>query len=349
VADTMRAAVLHRTRDLRVENVPVPTEVGPDDCLVRIGAVGVCGSDVHYYEHGRIGSFVVESPMILGHECSGTVVRCGANVTGLAEGDPVALEPGIPCGHCRHCRVGRYNLCRDVVFFATPPIDGSFCEYVVHPASFLYKLPPGMPLEHGAMAEPLAVGVHAVNRSGLRMGDTVVVIGMGTIGLLTMAAARAAGAGEVIACDVQENRLALAGQLGATHLVNAREQSIADVTREVTSGRGADIVFETAGTVRTVQQTPDCAATGGMILLVGLPEESVFPFNVIDLLAREVDVRTIFRYANCYAACVSLIATKKVDVTPLITARYGLEDVVAAMDFASTQKDKCIKVLVEVP
>jgi len=349
MAETMRAAVLHAVGDLRVDDVAAPREVGPDDCRVKIGAVGVCGSDVHYYEHGRIGPFIVKSPMILGHECAGTVIEVGENVTGLAVGDRVAIEPGVPCRRCYHCRTGHYNLCKDVVFFATPPVDGAFCEYVVHPADYLFRLPDGMPLEHGAMAEPLAVGVHAANRAGVKTGDVAVVIGTGTIGLLTMQAAAAAGATTLIACDVQDNRLALARQLGADHTVNARRESLTDVVADVTRGRGAGVVFETAGTVPTVQATTACVRSGGMVVLVGLPPESVFEFPVMDLLNREIDVRAVFRYANVYGSCVGLLASGKVNVEPMVTARYPLEQVVDAMEFASKRKDACIKVLVEVP
>ena len=202
----MRAAVLHGVRDLRVEDVPAPGALGPDECRVRIGAVGVCGSDVHYYEYGRIGPFVVDKPMILGHECAGTVVEVGSRVKGIAEGRRVAIEPGVPCRRCRFCHEGQYNLCRDVVFFATPPVDGAFCEYVVSPADFLFPIPDGMTLEQGALVEPLAVGMHAARRGGVKPGDTVAVIGMGTIGLLTLQAAIAHGATRAIAADVQQNR-----------------------------------------------------------------------------------------------------------------------------------------------
>ncbi|HQK94931.1 MAG TPA: NAD(P)-dependent alcohol dehydrogenase [Armatimonadota bacterium] len=345
----MRAAVLHGTRDLRVEDVPVPTTLGPHDCRVRVGAVGVCGSDVHYYEHGRIGPFVVEKPMILGHECAGTVVEVGAHVKGITEGQRVAIEPGVPCRRCRFCHEGKYNLCRDVVFLATPPVDGAFCEYVVSPADFLFALPDAMTLEQGALVEPLAVGVHAARRGGVKPGDTVAVIGMGTIGLLTLQAAAAHGATRAIAADVQPNRLAAAGQVGATRLVNAASESVVEAVHEETNGLGADVVFETAGTVATVQQTTECVRPGGVVVLVGLPPESEFPFDVMSLLNREFDVRGVFRYANAYRACVDLIATGRVNVEPLVTARYRLEEAEEALVFASTRKDSCIKVAVTVP
>lgn len=349
MSESMRAAVLHGVRDLRVENVPAPGAPGPGQCRVRIGAVGVCGSDVHYYEHGRIGPFVVETPMILGHECAGTVTEVGAGVRGITEGQRVAIEPGVPCRRCRFCREGKYNLCRDVVFFATPPVDGAFCEYVLSPADFLFPLPDGMTLEQGAMVEPLAVGMHAARRGGVKPGDTVAVIGMGTIGLLTLQAAIAHGATRAIAADVQPNRLAVASQVGATRLVDAASESVVDAVRDETAGLGADVVFEAAGTVATVQQTAECVRPAGVVVLVGLPPESQFPFDIMSLLNREFDLRGVFRYANVYAAGVELIAAGRVQTEPLITARYGLEQAEEALLFASTRKDACIKVMVSVP
>nr|MBP7561946.1 alcohol dehydrogenase catalytic domain-containing protein [Armatimonadota bacterium] len=169
----MKAAVLYAARDMRVESVPWPNagDLGPRECLVRIHSVGVCGSDVHYYEHGRIGKFVVEQPLILGHECSGTVEAVGSDVSRVRVGERVAIEPGIPCRRCAHCRSGRYNLCPEVVFMATPPVHGSLCELVVHPDDFLYPLPEGVSFEEGAMVEPLAVGVHAARRAEIEPGD----------------------------------------------------------------------------------------------------------------------------------------------------------------------------------
>jgi L-iditol 2-dehydrogenase len=260
---TMKAAVLHAVDDLRIQDVPVPRLTEPDDVLVRIRSVGVCGSDIHYFREGRIGRYIVGQPMILGHECAGEVVEVGEAVVDLKPGDTVALEPGIPCRKCVFCRTGRYNLCRDVVFFATPPIDGAFCEYVTHPADFAFRLPEGMSLDEGAMMEPLAVGMYAAQRAGIATGDTVAILGSGPIGLMALQAARARGATTLIATDVSPMRLEMARKLGATHALDARDVDVVKAVRDLTGGRGADAVMEAAGTPPTIEQALRAAKSGG--------------------------------------------------------------------------------------
>ncbi len=345
----MKAAVLYAARDMRVESVPWPNagDLGPRECLVRIHSVGVCGSDVHYYEHGRIGKFVVEQPLILGHECSGTVEAVGSDVSRVRVGERVAIEPGIPCRRCAHCRSGRYNLCPEVVFMATPPVHGSLCELVVHPDDFLYPLPEGVSFEEGAMVEPLAVGVHAARRAEIEPGDSVVILGCGAIGLLALQAASAAGATRIIAFDQVENRLALAAALGAEAIGSRAADPVAAVA-EATGGRGADVVIETAGAVATTQGAVRMARVGGRVCLVGLPPESVFPLDVMSILNRELDVTSVFRYANCFGRCLDLVASGKVSLAPLVTGRYPLESVVDAFEFASTRKAECVKIVIQV-
>lgn len=345
----MRAAVLHRPHDLRIEDRPTPTpeSLGPAECLVRVASVGVCGSDVHFYELGRLGRFVVEAPLILGHECSGTVVAVGSGVRKVRVGDRVAIEPGVPCGRCAQCYSGRYNLCPDVRFMAAPPDDGSLCEFVAHPEDLLFPLPPEVSLEQGALIEPLAVGVYAARRSRVGMGDTVLVVGCGTIGLLTLQAARAAGASRVLATDVQANRLGLARELGAVTCNAASEDVLAFVHRE-TAGRGADVVFECAGSPATTEAIFPLVRAGGTVCLVGLPPDPVVPWDLSNLVHREVTAVGVFRYANCFADSIQLVAAGQVELAPLVTARYSLEDSARAFEFASTKKDQCIKVVIHV-
>jgi len=345
----MRAVVLHAPLDIRIEERPAPTaaDLGPRDCLLRVESVGVCGSDVHYYEHGRIGKCTVDRPMILGHECSATVVACGTEVRAIREGDRVAVEPGIPCRRCEFCRAGRYNLCKDVVFFATPPVDGSLCDYVIHPDDLLYRLPENVSFDEGALVEPLAVGVYAARRASVRPGDTVAVLGCGTIGLLALQAVRAAGATRVLAVDVLPNRLALAARFGA-ETFDASSGDAVEWVLDSTRGRGADVVLETAGAVATAQSTLKMARTGGRVCLVGLPPESVIPWEIMEVLAREIDVCGVFRYVNCFGECVSLIADGRIDLEPMVTGRYRLEQAPEAFEFASTRKGECIKVVIDV-
>jgi len=344
----MKAAVLHGVEDLRIEDVPTPQLQSPADVLVHVSRVGVCGSDIHYYRHGRIGRFVVEKPMILGHECAGEVVEVGAQVTDLKPGDRVALEPGIPCRQCESCRTGHYNLCPDVVFLATPPVDGAFCEYVTSPADFAFKLPENVSLEEGAMCEPLAVGMYATKRGRVGLGDTVVVLGAGPIGLVTLQAAKARGATTLIVTDVEDMRLALARKLGATHTLNARQQDAAAAIKELTGGRGADVVLEAAGTTATTQQALQVVKSGGRVILIGLPPEDNVPLSLPDLISRELDVGGIFRYANVYPQAIAAIASGLIDVKSMITHRYPLAQAQEALVFADTHKGECLKVSVEV-
>jgi L-iditol 2-dehydrogenase len=342
--ETMKAVYLHAAGDLRMHEEAVPALTGADEVLIKIAAVGVCGSDVHFYQRGRIGPFVVEEPLILGHECSGVVEQVGAEVRSLAPGDRVAIEPGIACRRCARCKEGRYNLCENqVVFMGTPPWHGAFREYVTWPADFVFKLPAGVSLEDGAMIEPLAVGVHACRRGGVAPGVSAAVIGAGPIGLLALQAAAAYGAHPVIATDVISSRLGFARKLGA---LAAGAADAADQVREATGGQGADVVIETAGTIATIQQATQLVRAGGVVVLVGMPPEDQALLPVMDMLAREYDLRTVFRYANCYPPALALVSAGRVDLASLRTHEYPLARTEEAIRRVIEQKAETIKVLV---
>jgi len=346
VPETMKAAVLHGVNDVRIENVPAPKLEHDDDVLIRVRSVGVCGSDVHYFREGRIGNFVVEAPLILGHECAGDVVQVGPAVKTLRPGDRVAVEPGVPCRKCEFCRTGRYNLCPDVAFLATPPVDGAFCEFIVSPADFAFKLPDSLTFQEGAMMEPLAVGMYATQRGGVGLGDTVVVLGTGPIGLMTLQAAKARGATTIITSDLQPIRIEAARKLGATHALDAAEVDVLEAVWQITDGRGADVVFECAGAVPTIQMSLKLAKNGGRVILVGLPSADQIPLSMPDLLARELDVGGLFRYANVYPDAISAVAAGLIDVKSLITHSYDLDHTQDALTFADEHKDKALKVCV---
>jgi D-xylulose reductase len=208
----MKALVLKAQRDLEIRDVPAPGNCGPDDVRIRINTVGICGSDVHYFTHGRIGQYIVKEPMILGHEASGTIIEIGANVTNLAVGDRVCMEPGIPNPHSKASNLGLYNLDPAVVFWATPPVDGCLSEEVLHPAAFTYRLPDNVTFAQGAMVEPFAVGMQAATKAQIKPGDTAAVMGAGTIGMMIALAALAGGASRVIISDVSAAKLEIAGR-----------------------------------------------------------------------------------------------------------------------------------------
>jgi len=344
----MKAAVLHAIGDLRVEEVEKPAITAPDQALVRIRAVGVCGSDVHFYQRGRIGPYVVKDPVILGHESAGEVVEVGTAVTHLRPGDRVAIEPGVPDRTCWYCKTGRYNLCAAVPFMGTPPWNGAFCEYVAWPADFCFKLPDGLSFEEGAMAEPLAVAMQGTKRGDVGAGQSVAVLGSGPIGLMTLQAARARGATRIIVTDIQQSRLELAGKVGATDLINAREADPVERVRELTGGDGVDVALETAGTVKTTQQACAMVRMGGVVVLIGMPGELEFTMPVLDIICREYDVRGVFRYCNCYPPALALLGARRVDVKSLITHRFPLAEAKAAVDCAKDRKDVAVKVMVEI-
>ena len=231
--------------------IPVPKD---DEVLVKLEYVGICGSDMHYYESGAIGDFVVKPPFVLGHEPGGVVVEVGKDVHTLKVGDRVALEPGKTCGHCEFCREGKYNLCPDVQFFATPPVDGVFQEYVAHEAGLCFKLPDNVSTMEGALIEPLAVGFHAANQGGAHIGQTAVVSGAGCIGLVSMMALKAEGISHVYVVDIMQKRLDKALELGADGVINSKEEDPVQKILSLTGGAGCDLVIETAGTEITTRQ-----------------------------------------------------------------------------------------------
>jgi L-iditol 2-dehydrogenase len=347
MAETMRAMYLHAAGDVREHRDPVPEVRDPQEVLIKLAAIGVCGSDCHFFERGRIGSYVVKDPVILGHECSGTVVAVGAEVRHLAVADAVCVEPGIPCGRCARCREGRYNICEEqVVFMGTPPWHGAFREYLTWPADLVFRLPAGVSLEDGAMVEPLAVGVHACHRGGVRPGQTTAVLGAGPIGLLAAQAAAAFGASPVVCTDVVPSRLARARQLGLQAVEASPTEVVAEV-RARCNEVGPDVVIETAGTAETMHQAMRMVRTGGVVVLVGMPpvEEAVLP--VMDQLVREYDVRSVFRYANAYLPALALIASGKVQLAPLRTHRFGLAETEAALRQVIEHKAETMKVIVQ--
>ncbi len=341
----MKALVLNRPGDIAINEVPDPGEPGPGEVRVRVGAVGICGSDVHYYEHGRIGDFVVEAPMVLGHETAGVVEAVGAGVSGLSPGDRVAMEPGVPCDECEVCQSGRYNLCANVRFWATPPVHGSLAEYVVHPARFSYRLTDSMSLEEGALMEPLAVGVHACNRAGVKPGDTVAIVGAGTIGCVTLLAAKAFGAEQVFVSDVVTERLARAESLGATQVVDARSESLAEVVMDATGGRGVDVGFDCSGAPGAPGILLEAAARAGRVVLIGMGAQPV-TVDTVAAMVKEADVFGVFRYANAYPKAIELVANGSIDVAPLITDRYRFADAVSAFEFARTPRPDTCKIMI---
>ncbi len=344
--DSMKAAVLHHVHDMRIERVPVPQLSPERDVLVRVRSVGICGSDVHFFERGAIGNIRLQQPTIMGHEAAGEVVEVLGDACGLRPGDRVAVEPGYTCRRCEFCRSGRYNLCPDVVFLAAPPVHGAFCEYLAWPSDFMFRLPEGMSLDEGAMIEPLAVGISAARRAGVGPGDSVAVLGAGPIGLTTLQAAIAHGATCVIVSDLVPMRLEAAARLGATDVIDASQADAEAAIMELTDGRGVDVAFECAGAVPALQMAMRVARNGGTVQLVGMPAEQHPQIPLYEIINRELDVLGLFRYAGCYPPAIALVEAGRVDVESLVTRHFDLDDTADAMRFVSEHKDEVIKAVV---
>ncbi len=338
----MKALVLERKGELKLRDVDLPLKVGPRDVKIAVENVGVCGSDVHYFTHGRIGPFVVDAPMVLGHEASGRVVEVGAEVTNLKLGDRVCMEPGIPDPTSRASRIGMYNVDPSVVFWATPPVHGCLTPFVVHPAAFTYRLPDNVSFAEGAMVEPLAIGMQAATKARIQPGDVAVVTGCGTIGILTALAALAGGCSRAIVSDVLQEKLDIAARYPGVTTVNARNQDLAAVIREATDGWGADVVFEASGSPAVYRNLFELLRPGGCAVLIGMPVDPV-AIDVTAAQAREVRLETIFRYANVYARAIALIASGKIDLKPLISGTYAFEDSIQAFQRAAEGRGSDVK------
>lgn len=342
-------AVLHSAKEMRVEACAAPVLRNDDDVLVEMKRVGICGSDVHYWQHGRCGDFVLHQPMVIGHESSGVVAAVGANVTHVRPGDRVALEPGVPCRTCELCRTGAYNLCPDMAFFATPPVHGSLAKYVVHPADYCFKLPEAVSLDEGAMCEPLSVGVYACERAGVVPGARVLILGAGPIGLVCYLVAKAFGAVEAVITDISEERLAFARSLGVEHTLLAKDVAPRDMAQQVQAALGGhrpDVSFECCGF-----QDPTCTAifatkSNGCVCLIGM-NQPVMNLPLFEASARQVDLKGIFRYRNTYPTCIALLAARKLDVSALITHRYPVDQLLEGFETSRVGRDGAIKVMFE--
>ncbi len=335
--DSMRAAVLVEPRRIAIEDRPVPRP-GPREVLVEVAAVGLCGSDVHYFEHGRIGDHVVRSPLVLGHEASGRVAAVGGQASCRTVGQRVSLEPGVPCFTCTQCLGGRYNLCPGMRFLATPPVDGAFCEYVALHEQFAHPVPDMLTDEAAALLEPLSVGVWAARKARVTTGSRVLVTGAGPVGLVALQVARACGAAEVVVTDVNAHRLTLAAGLGATQVVDVGGTALADLDLEV------DVLLECSGVAAVATEAIGCVGRSGRVVLVGMGGDQVaVPLSHVQ--QREIEVTGTFRYANTWPAAVRLVTSGAVRLDALVSGRFALDDVESALT-APARDGTCVKPVV---
>ena len=341
----MKALVLHEINKISIDDIDIKEEMGPEDVKIAMKAVGICGSDIHYYKNGKIGGFVVKEPMVLGHEASGMVIEAGASVKGLKPGDRVCMEPGIPDPGSRATMLGIYNLDPEVRFWATPPVHGCLRETVVHPAMFTFKLPDNLGFDEGALMEPMAIGLHAATKAGIKPGDTALVTGCGTIGLVTALAALSAGCSRVIITDIKAEKLELAKKYGIT-TVHAASESVVETVKELTDGWGVDVIFEATGNEKVIADifTPLCP--GGTVVLIGMPVDPA-PIDVVAAQTKEACIKTIFRYAHMYPRALALAGSGKIDLKPLVTDRFSFKDSIKAFEYAANPRPDMVKTMIE--
>lgn len=341
----MKVAVMTDIEKIAFTEREIPQPKG-NEVLVKVQAVGICGSDLHYYEQGRIGGFIVDPPFVLGHEAAGVVVETGRDVKHLDVGDRVALEPGKTCGVCEFCKTGRYNLCPDVIFFATPPVDGVFQEYVAHEAALCFKLPDHVSAVEGALIEPLAVGFHAVRQAQAHVGQSALIWGSGCIGLMTLLALKASGIRDITVIDVLPKRLEKAESLGARHVINAKEQDALRIIKEQTEGKGYDLAFETAGTETTTRQAIETVKKGATIVLVGYSASGEMTLPMSLALDKELTFKTVFRYRHVYPVAIQAVADGLVDLKNVVTHTFNFSTVDRAMDISLHNKADVVKAVV---
>lgn len=342
----MRVAELESKRVMSWTERSIPS-IGKHEALIKLKHVGLCGSDLHFYEDGRLGNWVPDGPLVLGHESAGIVVEVGECVTNLMPGDRVALEPGVSCGQCEWCKKGLYNLCENISFMAIPhERDGVFSEYCAHPANMCYKLPDNVTTLEGALCEPLCVGLHAVGSSGAKIGQNAVVFGSGCIGLVTMMALQSAGIKEIYMIDVIDKRLEKAYELGATKCLNPVSAVIGKEIMDLTDGKGVDNVFEASGNAASILLSAKLLKKAGTITLIGMSSKPEVLFDMASLMDKEAQIKTVFRYRNLYPTAINLLRTRSIELEKIVTHLYPFEKVIEGVEYNADNRQDVIKAAV---
>jgi len=345
VKETTLAAVLVKPQKIKIESRSI-SKPQKGEALLKVKSVGICGSDVHYYRDGEIGGKAIKQPIVLGHEFSAEVVELGPGTKDPQIGQLVAVEPSVPCLQCEFCLKGLQNLCRNVRFCGSPPQDGAFREYIVYPVTFLCPLPHGISADEGAVVETLAVSYHALSFAGIVPGESVAILGSGSIGLTALQVAKTAGATTIIATDVLDYRLEVAKELGAQFTFNASTVNIQQKVLEVTNGRGVDVVVEAAGAMETPQQAIDIAAPAGRIILIGKQRGGAVKLDIVAAQRKEVKLFPTYRSRHTTEPAVKLVEQRLVDLKTIITHRFALQDIEKAFKLVSHYRDGIIKAII---
>ncbi len=344
----MKAAFLSALHQIEIGEAPEPELAGPRDLLLRIDAVGVCGSDVHYYRTGRIGAAVVKFPFVLGHEFAGTIEKTGAEVRGLQPGQRVAVDPLVACGHCDQCRAGRPNTCRNQRFMGNPgELSGALAEFVMLPQVCCHPIPESMTDGQAAMIEPLSIGVHAQRLSQMEAGSTIAILGSGPIGLSVLLACRAAVECTAYMTDLIDERLKMAAQQGARWTGNPKQTDVVKAIGEAEPA-GVDFVFECAGEQETLDQAVELLKPGGTLVMVGIPEFDEVSFQAHTLRRKELTIKNVRRQNHCMAPAIELVSSGRINVDPLMTHHFPLREAGTAFDLVSGYRDGVIKAIIHV-
>ncbi|HID56020.1 TPA: NAD(P)-dependent alcohol dehydrogenase [Candidatus Poribacteria bacterium] len=345
----MKAALLYKPGDIRVEEIEEPKVQNPDEVLVKVEYVGICGSDVHYYAEGEIGDAVLEDPLIIGHEPAGVVLELGPSVKSLKPGDRVAIDPAIHCGRCEPCLEGNPNLCLNIRFFGTPPQQGAFREKLVHPEHLLFKLPPEISTAGGAMLEVYGVAIHAVELGKVKPGYEVAVIGGGPVGLATAQIAALSGASRIFLSEPIPERREMAKKLGADVVIDPTRADTVQLIMDLTNGRGVDVAFEAAGEKETFQQCVDLCKNGGTAVFIGIPSDDRIILTASRARRKGLTIRMARRMKNVYPRAIKLAASGRIDPEEMISHLFPLERIAEAFEMLKG-KDKggAIKVMIEI-
>jgi L-iditol 2-dehydrogenase len=318
---------------------------GPGEIQVRVRSIGICGSDLHYYAEGAIGDVTIKYPVVLGHEPTGEVWKAGPGVSGVSRGDRAMLEPAVYCYHCEYCRSGHHNVCEKIVFLSTPPDPGFFREYVNLPAHNVIALPDKLSYEAGTLFEPLAVVLHSMTFARVALGETVAVFGAGPIGLLTIAALRASGAGRIWAVEPRSSRRELARVVGADAVIDpGATDPVQEIVRD-TGKRGVDVALDCATKSGTIQQAIDSVRALGRVVITGIPSERETPINMHVLRRKEATIHNVRRSNHETDAAVAMLAARPDLFAPLVTHRLPIDDVGRAFDMLETGADGAAKIV----
>ena len=342
----MKALVLEKKLQLSLRDIDLPKEVHPNDVKIKMHTVGICGSDVHYYTHGKIGPFVVKEPMVLGHEGSGTVIEVGSNVSNLKVGDRVCIEPGVPDVYSKEYMKGLYNLDPKLTFWATPPDHGCLTPEVVFPSNFVFKLPENVSYAEGAMIEPLAVGLQAAEKAKIIPGETALVMGCGPIGLVIALTALAGGCSKVFIADIVSEKLKMCNNFENLIPIDLNKDDPSNVIKKNTNNWGANIIFEASGATKAYETIFDSICPAGRVVIVGNPMNPI-PMDFATLLTKEIEIKTVFRYAHQYERAINLLSSNKIDVKPMITDTVAFDDSIKAFERAAKNLPEDVKIQIQ--